>query len=388
MSKLNKKKNVPVGTSCEREERLSEALLDAVEVDQKYLVEALEAKDGTSLYKNELSRGRLSRRRGFVIAACAVISLLVIAASIVALPLLFGDDAPETEQTDESGEVYIEDVIDSLDKLNYYGGKMVIENGGAAVSFPALCSFSQPAIVGNNSTETSEDQIDDHVTDDGSMGKKDFVGFEDISESTFRITTAINFFINVPETDPFLYGKVGAGRVEVMLTDIEIDGNGWAMITFKNGERFFSCLSEGYALQDGENHFGTHLYIENFSIYKDLREGVSTFYVNYNAENESVDGMWWRPYNRIPKDAPTYDMDVIYDSVTVCVGEYVFTKQDVMDYYSGKYGNTADTDNGSDNNNGGFSDTDEVTENRGDNGKGDIETTFDVGYEEAETLLP
>ena len=171
------------------------------------------------------------------------------------------------------------------------------------------------------------------------------VGSEDLSGYTFTIKTAIRFAVTVAEEDPFLTEKLGAGVAEVVLTDLNFGINSLTVMTFRHGDRFFSCTTESYSLEDGENLFGTHLYVKGFCFYKDLTQGVRLFLVTYDRENEQITAMKWSPYNRIQSQAPVYTVQINEGGTQVIHGSYSFTVDDLKRYYGGQTGTEpADSD--------------------------------------------
>lgn len=54
------------------------------------------------------------------------------------------------------------------------------------------------------------------------------------------------------------------GESEVVVTDLCIVINLYAIITFKKGDNFLSCLSELYCFNDGENYLDSNIYISRY----------------------------------------------------------------------------------------------------------------------------
>ena len=245
-------------------------------------------------------------------------------------------------------------VFDSLDKVNYYGGLMALsENhneisadgmGFAAVTFlPTSGNQGYALIPLGHTTETSEEDMN---SDPGPQpGDEDWtgsVGSWDISGERLTITTAIFFELDVTESHEFLAEKVGVGRVRAVITDLEIGLNPYAMITFKNGDRFFSCLTEGDVLREDENLFWTHLYIKGFEMYKDTTEGISHFLVEQDPDTGEVLSVSWIPYNRIPTEALRYPYDVVPESTCVSAKmDYEFSLLELDRYFNGTDGESA-----------------------------------------------
>ena len=59
-------------------------------------------------------------------------------------------------------------------------------------------------------------------------------------------------------------------------------------ITFKNGDAFYSCMTEALGLIDGINHFMTYMYTSGFHIVYDTTNETSMFRMDYDAENGQI----------------------------------------------------------------------------------------------------
>ena len=136
--------------------------------------------------------------------------------------------------------------IDSLDKINYYAAKNLIASAERDKESESLLSrkgdsqgitlLSQGENVPFDSAEIEAPSVSNPAVD--------VIGFEDISSETMKITRAYYCVIRIDENDTFLANRVGTGRAELVITDLRIGMNPFAMLTVKNGDRYFSCLSE------------------------------------------------------------------------------------------------------------------------------------------------
>ncbi|MBE6958312.1 MAG: hypothetical protein E7447_04090 [Ruminococcaceae bacterium] len=137
---------------------------------------------------------------------------------------------------------------------------------------------------------------------------------------TFYVSKVYFFRIEVPE-DSYLAGKVGAGVVNVVISDAL-----WGdfMITFKNGENYFSCLTNGYSSDDMD--FSTHKYIEGYHVVKNFLQENASFHVSFGPEGQ----VWYFDEN----DYPNGTFPVLETTYVAEVNE-TFTINDLEAYFRG-----------------------------------------------------
>lgn len=329
-----------------RSERLSDALAGG---DDRLLAAAWETDSAEKLLMYR-KRERAIWRRRLLTGVCAVaaVAILLVTVGIGMQKRSAGLPGGQTTAAGDGSRLSDADgvpslppgsgvVIDSMDKVNYYGAKRMLDDRGYRAQ--TLADVRQ---------ETTEGQEASSAEDDGSLGAKDVIGYEDLSGYTFTIKTAIRFAVTVAEDDLFLKEKLGAGVAEVVLTDLNFGINSLAVITFRHGDRFFSCTTESYSLEDGENLFVTSLYVKGFCFYKDLTQGIRLLRVVYERENEQITDMNWSPYNRIPSQAPVYPVQINEGKTQVVHGNYSFTVDDLKRYYGGQTGTEPEKPDGSD----------------------------------------
>lgn len=273
-------------------------------------------------------------RRAVAIAACFAV---VVGILLFMLPQIKNGSLPGETQGSVGGMLDNPEqgiVFDSLDKVNYYAGlKLVRQQSAGAVAQNIQSKTGYSVKLLNN---TSEPQGSYPAPGGDDEEFKGGIGSEDISSECLRITTAIYFQLEVTEQDEFLASKVGTGTVNAVITDLHIGVSPFAMITFKNGDRYFSCLTENRGLREEEYHFfGTHLYISGFELYKDTTNGVSHFRVYFDWGTEQVTSVSWIPYDRNPSEAPVYPIAIVPDSTHRTQEIYEFTLQELADYYNG-----------------------------------------------------
>lgn len=105
----------------------------------------------------------------------------------------------------------------------------------------------------------------------------------------FYIHKVSMFQIELTDEKGFLASKLGLGIVDVVITEDCIWGD--SLITFRRGENFFSCLSNGWSL-DQETYgwqwdFSTHKYVEGFNIVKNFEQENHAFYIDMNAQGQA-----------------------------------------------------------------------------------------------------
>lgn len=106
----------------------------------------------------------------------------------------------------------------------------------------------------------------------------------------FNMRTVNLFQIELTDENGFLASKLGLGLVDVVITENCIWGD--SLITFRNGDKFFSCLTNGWHLNretGGQRwDFSTHKYVEGFNIVKNFQQENYYFYVDADAEGQII----------------------------------------------------------------------------------------------------
>lgn len=157
--------------------------------------------------------------------------------------------------------------IDSLDKLNFYAVKQALAKSQST----ALCSsFEKPAVT------MLSNQTDRRVVRLASTTLQ--------ADSAFTITMYSYFTVTLNDTHGFLANKLGStGAVEVVITK----NNFHNMITFKKGERYYSC----FQTTETENamSFSTHQYVSGYQLVENRNRENYEFTVYF--ENDRVVGM-------------------------------------------------------------------------------------------------
>lgn len=179
------------------------------------------------------------------------------------------EESTSSENTQSESTVAF---ISSIDKLNFYAGKAVIEQ------------FKIELLSGK--TKTSASPISVKPSNPVIFNLSDNRDWGNINEDTvYRVKSATYFTLELKEKNGFLAKKLGGtGVIEVVITENNIND----MITFKRGEKFFSCLKTGtiehdYAdLKTKTLLFSTYRYVDGMYIVKDYEGQNFQFEVTYD----------------------------------------------------------------------------------------------------------
>lgn len=167
---------------------------------------------------------------------------------------------------DTSSTITTENVkINSLDKLNFYAVKKAIaENGVVLLSDSA----QKPKVttLANNTSFRLLNLANSTATDIN-------------PNYTFTITMYSYFTITLNDTKGFLAQKLGGtGSVEVVITRNNFNN----MITFKKGERYYSCLQT--SLTERAMSFSSHKYVNGFKLVENYTEENYEYTVYFEGD--------------------------------------------------------------------------------------------------------
>ena len=302
-----------------RNERLSEHLMN---VDEEIFANAYEIDDAEKLRKYIRTKNAKTKkpfymtpafRRIATIAACFVLIVGV----VFSIPSIFNQGSNEVGQEDYQGgnvppslkgeEGYL--TINSIAQLNYYAAIRMIadkpQTTGLAMSQSKTTNVNYGIMllsVGNDVDQKDELPVpettgpntsEDNVVTPNNPGVPDSA--EDIyyysldPNEPFYIDRVSMFQIELTDENGFLASKLGLGIVDVVITEDCIWGE--SLITFRNGENFYSCLTNGggYDRQTGESYwdFSTHKYVEGFFIVKNLAQENYGFNIKLDAQGQA-----------------------------------------------------------------------------------------------------
>ena len=173
----------------------------------------------------------------------------------------------ETEQTDP---IHMPITINSIDKLNYYGAMKIFLDSSSFV----MKSDNSVTAIKPLSAMRSQAPYRLSLLSDSSESYNDALRYKIDESKVFTITKATFFRIELKNEKGFLASKLGTGVIDVVITKSDIDAMG-EMITFKNGERYYSCLMSG----SGQDYveFSTYKYIDGFYIVKSFESENHSF---------------------------------------------------------------------------------------------------------------
>lgn len=117
---------------------------------------------------------------------------------------------------------------------------------------------------------------------------KDIIYYTLEPNQPFNMKKVNMFQIELTDENGFLASKLGLGLVDVVISENCIWGD--SLITFRNGDKFFSCLTNGWRLNTetgGQQwNFSTHKYVEGFNIVKNFKQENYAFYIDADAEGQ------------------------------------------------------------------------------------------------------
>ena len=220
------------------------------------------------------------------------------------------------------GDTAVRVEINNIDKLNYYSARRLLAEAGV---LPADAQGT-----GGVYTALSADAVAyaDVISD------VYYYGLD--PNERFTVKSVIFFQIELSGENGFLASKVGVGTVDVVVTEtdhIELS----RIITFKNGERFYSCLLNG---ADGLNTpkktyiFSTHKYIDGFFVVKNLEQYNFSFSVTV-TETEVTDFScsYW---NTPPQSLKPDNARLINGTGVIARVSGSFTAAELEGYLNGK----------------------------------------------------
>ena len=161
--------------------------------------------------------------------------------------------------------------IDSIDKLNFYAVKKTIEECGAVLPVSKSKAVAAKPLGG----KLKPAEI---------LPLSKYTVFYEIDRNTvFNITMEIYFTIILHDPNGFLAKKLGGtGEVEVVVTENNLDN----IITFKRGDKYYSCLWNSGGLSQGPTErrvsFSSHKFISGYNVVKNLGEPTIRFNLLFN----------------------------------------------------------------------------------------------------------
>lgn len=204
--------------------------------------------------------------------------------------------------------------IDSIDKINFYSAKKIINDTSLLPIGMSVSVFSAPnaVLLNNNYAEYPIDR-----------------------NKVFTTTMVTYFTIELNDEKGFLAQKLGGtGLVEVVITENNIDDLG-QMITFKREEKYYTCFANGgYNDPDSDRmgyEFSSHKYIDGFNIVKNLEQENYKFTVHYDGSK--VIGFECAPFHSVPTNYAVDNVTFIEDFCIVLYTKQNFTIDELEVYF-------------------------------------------------------
>ena len=302
-------------------------------------------------------------RRAVAVAACFVL-IVGIALSMPTLfkpntenpsaaptgPNLAEPDAPNTLLPPSVQENDQQIRINSIDKVNYFSAIRILKGvtkpisqslvGGNYGITPLSFGYDTDRLEDTPETETDNPDATDGppVTVTPDPPAPDI--YEDIyyyafdPEQPFYFSKVYLFQIELTDETGFLASKLGTGIVDVVITQHKYD---WDedLITFRNGENYYSCLSDGwgYNPENGARQwdFSTHKYVEGFYFVKNLSQENYAFYIDMNPAGQVTSFECREAQNGGYR--PDQNVKIVSDTVTSAKGGS-FTIAELEEYFN------------------------------------------------------
>lgn len=277
-----------------RNEILSEHLLHVAE---DILSNAYEIDDGEKLRNYTKTKNAKLRKPFFVtpvfraaVVAAACLALLIGAFAVlspstdpgVGKPTDGNDPPAKMEWPWNKEESDLK--INSIDKLNYYTAMKALSDPANVVTTAAQQTTGGITLLSASVTTATPLAQRNVVNDQTEDGVQIHYYKLDPSDS-FSVSKVVFFQVELNYSTGFLASKVGTGIVDVVITENSLE----PMITFRNGDRFYTCLQNSW-FQNGRE-YSTHKYIDGFYIVKNLVQENYTFTVVYDNFNPDYRGV-------------------------------------------------------------------------------------------------
>ena len=337
-----------------RNERLSEHLLN---VDEEILTNAYEIDDAEKLGQYIKTKNSKTKkpfymtpvfRRVTTIAACFVLIVGV----IFSIPALLNDSSEDPNNDKNHGEVvppwlkgeeYL--TINSIDMLNYYSAIRVLEDLTEVKTMSAKTDAKIMFLSANTRTTSNMGIVLLSNTNDHGVGydsspdkpttnappSPKIVYYELERDAVFTVSNVFFFQIELTDAKGFLASKVGTGTVDVVITKNDMED----LITFRNGDRYYSCCANGGSWDLGKWEFSTHKYVEDFCLVKNLEQDNYQFVIEFDRLGNAT-GIKCEPYKT---GGPHADMNMsVVSSTHIASTNARFTIADLEEYFNtGKF---------------------------------------------------
>jgi len=315
------------------QERLSEYLFSLEETVLSSAYSVDNAEKMRAYCKNKracggiFSQGRSYLRRA---AAFAAGFLLLLGAVIYAPAILF-----PARKSQEGLPPWMQEEmpihIKSIDMLNYYSAVRVLsdhsdfagqgeKNEKEALFLEENDSFFRGyGLIGANAERGLV----------GTVGEEETIFWYELDpHERFSVSKVIYFRIELSDPKGFLATRLGTGTVDVVITENSLE----TMITFRSGDRYYSCCLNGVDYQEGKWFFSTHKYVESFFIVKNMAQENYRFTVTINRSGR-VESLRCQPYHH---EGSGSDEKIAVIGETYTVESHAsFTVAELEEYFNG-----------------------------------------------------
>ncbi|MBQ8387792.1 MAG: hypothetical protein IJX46_02570 [Clostridia bacterium] len=296
-----------------------DVFLDAItNIDDDLLNEALDidtAKKLCALKSKNIQSSNLKKKYAAIFVACFTLAVLLIICTVGGL-MTANTPEPVGSETSPPG------TTPSVPDIVYPGGENIVINSFDKVNYYA----AHKLLSSNGSTPLSSTSA---------------VGDE------YTITSAINFFITVTDEHEFLASKVGLGRAEVVVGEFQ----DLLLITFKNGENFFTCVGGESEIEDNSLQFFANDYMIGYARFTDSYRRFS-FSLNYDTASNTVGKLFYEDGKWIQNSSSAYSpekiiqtpIEIEHGSIETAYGSYTFSFSSLAEYYNAQYFDTIKDD--------------------------------------------
>lgn len=246
-------------------------------------------------------------------------------------------------------------LIDSLGKWNYYAARKTVADYGkvpTAHNFLKTPSLAIPTtnvgydVVDSVGNEGFEESVNPELPEDSlwfDTEEKEENRPQDTEDvryyalydwGTFTVERTVYFQIELTDETAFLGSRLGVGTVEVAvaLGDYHDDLN---MITFRNGDTFYSCMYHGYyGINENTGAdkyaFAAYRYIDGFYYVKNLNYE----HYEFHLEIGKGDAVFYCQYRHTADE----DEQVrVIENTTYCIDQTVtYTIEELEAYFNGE----------------------------------------------------
>lgn len=218
--------------------------------------------------------------------------------------------------------------VDTLDDLNYYAAASVLRSADTRTAASGKRTLAR--LDATDMTGSGVDVPPNSADDTPSAGiSEDIIYYELDPDGVYTFTEVSYLQIRLTDEDGFLASKIGVGDVDVVITSVSLFGNpDEAIITFRNGDRFYSCCENSAGVRKNGTsyrHFSTHKYIQGSYLVKNLEQDNYAFEIDYDVGGNAV-SISCAPY-KTGGDSPDDEIQVLYSIARIDISVTLTVEQ-------------------------------------------------------------